>query len=304
MTMKTEIVILSPEQAGAIVAADSALAAADSSKRNRKWNYDNYQKFCSFIKADLWKCTHQGIAIASDGRIVDGQHRLTAIRDCGQPVQVMITWDADPTTFDSIDTGKPRSGNDIWGIGGFRSGNVAAIAKLVYLYETMPEKADWQNAPKASGVSHAVVWNWADSHGYTSSIAAAGRIEERVRREIKGIGSPLGASVAISEIYGGIPGDQVFTMLYEPLMKCVGLQDGTPVYALHRILGKRDHRDAKANGNPFSTTATGMVVNRARLGILLRVIADTYLDRQRVLYKFSLQAPLIDMSRIHDEVFA
>lgn len=293
--MKTEILTLTPEQAG-------VLLAADQTNSNRRFDKSNYTRFCALIKSGLWKTTHQGIAISADGRVVDGQHRLAAIRDCGVPVPVMVAWGADPSTFDCIDLGKGRTGNDIWNIAGFSSTNTAAIARLVWLYAKVRDKTDWHNSYKALGGSHAAVFNWAQECGYSESIAAGCRTEARVRKEIKGVGSAIGASVAIMEIYAGVPADEVFAMLYEPLMKCVGLREGTPVYVLHRILSRRDHRDARSAGNPFSTKI-GITSNvtRARLVILLRVIVDTVAGKSRSQYPFNMAAPFPDLEGLPAE---
>lgn len=295
--MRQELLTLTPKQAAALLHANNQLVEIDSSKANRKFDKNNYSKFVNLIKSGLWKVTHQGIAITSDGRIIDGQHRATAIRDAGIPVDVWICWDADPSTFDALDQGKKRSGNDIWQLGGHSGTNIAAIAKLVWCYEHLAHTHDWHNNGK--NVTSALVYNWADENGYAKAIQDAANAETKIRKELKNIGAALGASIAISEIYGGLPVSVVYENVYEPLIKCVGMCEGMPVHTLHRILSRRDHSNALAQGNPFcrKQPATA-IISRARLGILLRVIADTIQGNTRSIYQFGQTNPLPDMQKV------
>ena len=63
-----------------------------------------------------WLTTHQGIALAADGRVVDGQHRLKAIERSGKTVSIWVTFNADPETFAKIDNGTLRTEGDILSI--------------------------------------------------------------------------------------------------------------------------------------------------------------------------------------------
>ena len=63
----------------------------------------------------------------------------------GVIIQPAMVYDADPTTFGIVDVGKTRTGNDIWGLAGMSAPNVAAIAKVVYLYFEHSEITDWHN---------------------------------------------------------------------------------------------------------------------------------------------------------------
>lgn len=297
--MKPELLTLTPEQADALLAADRLIVETDPSKSNRKLDKNNVSRFVSLIKNGLWKTTHQGIAIGEDGRVIDGQHRLSAIRDAGFPVMTWIFWDADPSTFDALDQGKRRTGNDIWQIGGHSGPNIAAIAKMVFCYEHFPHTHDWLNASHHLTSSH--FYNWSNDNGYSRLIQDAANVESKVRKEIKGIGCAIGASVAISQIYGGVPADVVYEKVYEPLIKCVGLREGTPIHTLHRILSRRDHPSSGVGKSPnvfCRKLNNSSNISRARLGLLLRVIADTMQGNSRSVYPFSTVLPLPNMRRL------
>jgi hypothetical protein len=72
------------------------------------------------MREGSWKVTHQGIAVSSDGNIIDGQHRLIAVTIYGKPVKLLVTTiratdDRGELTAVSqpIDIGKLRSISDI-----------------------------------------------------------------------------------------------------------------------------------------------------------------------------------------------
>lgn len=82
--------------------------------------------------------THQPIAFAPDGRLLDGQHRLQAIVESGMTVPMLVAFDADPDTFIVIDAGTKRSIADglavTHGVPAFAAVNVGA-ARVVAIFD-------------------------------------------------------------------------------------------------------------------------------------------------------------------------
>lgn len=66
-----------------------------------------------------WKVTHQGIAFARSGRLLDGQHRLTFISQLapGTHVPINVTKDCDEDIFQAIDQHQRRTLSDVTGLG-------------------------------------------------------------------------------------------------------------------------------------------------------------------------------------------
>lgn len=81
------------------------------------------------------RLTHQGIAFASTGELLDGQHRLTAIAQMpkGFSVQMMVTVGLPPVAFESIDQGLKRSHSDVLRID---MGHAAVARLLAVIYNT------------------------------------------------------------------------------------------------------------------------------------------------------------------------
>ncbi len=59
-----------------------------------------------------WQLTHQGVAFADDGRLVDGQHRLNAIIMANRQVQMMITRGLKADAYKVVDCGLKRAASD------------------------------------------------------------------------------------------------------------------------------------------------------------------------------------------------
>lgn len=72
--------------------------------------------------------THQPIAIATDGTLLDGQHRLTAIVETGIGAYLLVATDCDKRTFPLIDRGRSRSTSDALHI----TNREAAIGRLLF----------------------------------------------------------------------------------------------------------------------------------------------------------------------------
>jgi hypothetical protein len=262
---------------------------------NRRPDRNRVKKYASEMQAGRWKMTHQAVAVAADGRIVDGQHRLMAIVESGQAIDMLVAHNADPATFGVVDQGKVRSGSDVFTIGGLKGPNISAIARLVYLYEHHFHENKWASC--GDKITSQMLFDWAQSplpeHPELcigDVLKTAAKLETKFRKEIKGLGSVVGAAVACAELYGGIDANQAFTLVFEPLMTCIGLSPGTPVYALHRVLSKR--ADKRVEGAFQEINRSGIETNRARLSALLTVIDDAFEQRSRQSYSFPIGQPM------------
>jgi hypothetical protein len=80
-------------------------------------NRDISQKTVNAFARDMilghWLITHQGIAFAKDGTLIDGQHRLWAVVESKKSVLMNVTTGLDLKTQNAIDIGRNRSVRDI-----------------------------------------------------------------------------------------------------------------------------------------------------------------------------------------------
>lgn len=103
--------------------------------KNRALSRTNLQRLVDQMNDGEWQEeTGESIKIASDGTLLDGQHRLTAIIQSGKSYEFLIISNLPNEAFNVIDTGKIRSSGDSLHIMGVKNyTNVAAMIKK-YLY--------------------------------------------------------------------------------------------------------------------------------------------------------------------------
>lgn len=101
--MTTMIMDITPAQATEFLRLNHA---------NRPIRRSWVDRLTNIIERGEWMLTHQGIAITSDNRLLDGQHRLKAIVASGKTVKMNVAFDCDPETFTVIDGGVRRSISD------------------------------------------------------------------------------------------------------------------------------------------------------------------------------------------------
>lgn len=127
--MRVEVIEMTPEKARELL-----LASAD--QRQRNLSMKRVDKIAHDIITGQWKMTHQAIALDSHGIVIDGQHRLSAIAKARTVVPVLVAYDADPETFDVIDTGAARTTADTLKIAGYASApHIAASVRMLLSYD-------------------------------------------------------------------------------------------------------------------------------------------------------------------------
>lgn len=116
-TSPLKIVTKSGEQFTAIEVIDPDLAALllTGNVRNRSLSSVMVDSFARDMIAGNWRVTHQGIALDKDGRLLDGQHRLSAVVKSGVTIRTAVTYNADPESFRAVDMGRPRNSATILG---------------------------------------------------------------------------------------------------------------------------------------------------------------------------------------------
>lgn len=103
--MKSVLIEITPSQAAALLAKNTPL--------NRKVRKTHVEALTGAIRRGEWRVTHQGIALAPDGSLLDGQHRLHAIIAAGIPVTMLVSFDVPADSFAVMDgESVPRSVSD------------------------------------------------------------------------------------------------------------------------------------------------------------------------------------------------
>lgn len=91
---------------------------------NRHLRPSHIEALATAMRRGEWILSHQGIAFNTNGKLIDGQHRLWAIIKYGFPVQINVTRGALPESFLVDDLGLKRTVTDV--LGGNQKGNAIA----------------------------------------------------------------------------------------------------------------------------------------------------------------------------------
>ena len=134
--------LTNPPETSVIIDIDPSTAEeilASRNKGNRPPKPNKVQQFAGDMAADRWGLTGDTIKFGTNGRLLDGQNRLSAAVRSGKSFQTHVVFGIDPALFGRMDIGKPRNPADILHIAGFKyASTLAAAIRWAYLLDTDP----------------------------------------------------------------------------------------------------------------------------------------------------------------------
>jgi hypothetical protein len=186
------------------------------------------------IQDDQWKITHQPIALDVHGILIDGQHRVAAVAMAGLNVQMLIAYDADPETFDIIDTGRSRTPGATLAIAGYANTNVLAAASRYYLvYKDLEGTTKAPSGePKNKFTPHDIL-RLMESHT-GELLRGASSTAQRLSMALGRHGTVTWLAAAITLLDETSPDVQLRTAFLEALESGTMLEPGSAILALRR----------------------------------------------------------------------
>lgn len=79
---------------------------------NRKLRRQRVAQYTDAMKRGMWEIQNDAITISKTGKLLNGQHRLTAIVESDQPCQCVVLRGVEDSAFTAIDSGLSRTVND------------------------------------------------------------------------------------------------------------------------------------------------------------------------------------------------
>lgn len=103
---------------------------------NRPLSRQRVIQYAAAIRRGEWQLTGDSIKLDSEGRIRDGQNRLTAVVESGIPIQSLVVRNVTEEAFDVMDSGKGRGAPDVIAMHGLPNRfATAAVARTLLLIE-------------------------------------------------------------------------------------------------------------------------------------------------------------------------
>lgn len=124
---RVAVVQTTPELASKILAKNT---------KNRPISRASVSKYIAEMENGNWLFTGDPIRIHLNGRLLDGQHRLTAISEAGITFPILMVFGLEDEEQFAMDQGRKRSAGDQLGIAGYDHGALlASTIKWVILYD-------------------------------------------------------------------------------------------------------------------------------------------------------------------------
>lgn len=120
--MQIEIVQVTPSQA--------EIWLATNATNNRRLRKNLVRRYATDMIKNEWQLTGEAIKIDIAGRLIDGQHRLSAVVASKKTVSMAVVTGLPEEVIQVLDTGAARSGADAVSISGLTTANANAIAAL------------------------------------------------------------------------------------------------------------------------------------------------------------------------------
>lgn len=121
--------------------------------KNRKVNLGKVHKYKNQILRGQWKLNGESIKFDTNNQLRDGQHRLIAVIQTNTPIEIFVTYNLDPSSVGTLDTGNMRSNSDFL----YMDGNInthlgAAVAGVISRYRSNTLRLQSSESPSYSEV--------------------------------------------------------------------------------------------------------------------------------------------------------
>lgn len=147
-----------------IINPETALEYLEQNKDNRSLRGRAVDMYTRNIEAGEWKITGETVKFGKDGRLLDGQHRLSAIVRSGKPITTLVVRGLEPDVQSVIDTNIHRTAGDMLRFRGVVQGDqyvMASVGRIGVARDT--GRLNSYGTINAS-ISHVEIGDWLEKH--------------------------------------------------------------------------------------------------------------------------------------------
>lgn len=107
-----------------------------SNNNNRSLNKNLIKRYADAMVRGEWKMNGDSIRFSISGRLLDGQHRMSAIIESKRPIELLVIRGLAEDVFDTIDQGRKRRMADVLHIQGFKNNvELGSLLSLIYYHQ-------------------------------------------------------------------------------------------------------------------------------------------------------------------------
>lgn len=219
-TIKTEIITVTPELAEELLARNT---------KNRRPSPANLLKVKEAMSAGEWELNGEAIKVATDGTILDGQHRLMACVELGIPFKTLIVYGLPNEAQDTMDTGKARTIAGVLSLHGVpNASKVAAVTAAVIRVEKWGIRAALSNGSNKYAVTAKQVLARVEAEPELLELPNA-------VRSVASITGGVATPATLLYVFSGIDAEDA-EFFFRKLGNGEGLAAGNPILALRNQL--------------------------------------------------------------------
>lgn len=200
------------------------------------------------IKRGAWTLTPNGIGLTRSGILIDGQHRLLAIQECGYPsLPLLVMFGLDPAASAAIDLGIRRSVADLMH---FAFGHPEMTSAMIAVTRSWAENTGLFKIATRPHAADICDWYMTIQPSLDSVFAIAG---------VRGLSAPVLAAV-VHRLHR-VPEDLRPLTFVEKLVSGANLPENSPVLRLRNYLAdtKRMALSSTVTQERFQRTATALI---------------------------------------------
>lgn len=223
-SIKTDVVTITPTIAEKLLSRNT---------HNRNVSRTNYNKVREAMVAGEWELNGEAIKVATNGRILDGQHRLLVSAENNLTFTTLIVYGLPSEIQDTMDTGKARSIGDVLRLNGINAANeTAGIATALVRLEKYGIRAALHGTSGGGREGYSVT-----SRQVLDRCIAEPSITELISivRNVRKLGTGAVVPGMLYYIFSGIDVDDT-EYFFEKLASGEGLESGSPILALRNAL--------------------------------------------------------------------
>lgn len=256
-TVTTTMTTITPEQASQWL---------EHNTHNRKLRTHQVAAMVRDIQAGNWAWNGDSIKFADDGTLLDGQHRLHAIVESGQPIETLVINGLAKTTQATMDTGAKRTGADVLKLQGEKNYTVLAAALRSAIL--------WDAGIRNMGGGNRVTTN-GDLVDYLEAHPEMRNHVEAYNTLRRGLRLPASVGVTAIKIFTEIDAEDA-QYFFERLASDEGHYRGEPIFEARRLLKEDEATTSNTRGGRTSTWKMAILIkswNKFRNGEIIKQLS-------------------------------